>query len=355
MTRLEQVVSPTGRVDSGSGNAYLISPKTNNSFVAVNRILEKGGEVHRSKESFAAGGNTSYPPGTFIIDSSSVSRSLMTELAEDLFLTIGRGNGRIGETYELTAPRIALYNSWTASADEGWTRWLFEQYEFPFTRVQDAEIRAGELGKKFDVLVLPSLTPQAIVEGRATGTIPPRYVGGITDAGVRNIEKFVEEGGTLVTMRGSCNFAMDVLEIPVTDALTGLRPPRRRSGPATRASEVQFACPGSILRMNFDPEHPVTYGMPEEAPAMFYRSTAFNIASSFDGNTPKVISKYPRKSLLMSGYIKGEEHLQGKAAAVDVPLGKGRVIMLGFGVKQRAQPHGTFKLLFNSLYYGASR
>jgi hypothetical protein len=118
--------------------------------------------------------------------------------------------------------------------------------------------------------------------------------------------------------------------------------------------DVKFACPGSVLRIEFDPQHPVAYGMPEEAPAMFYRSTAFNIVPSFKGGEPQVISKYPKSGLLLSGYMKGEEHLANKAAAVDVPLGKGRVILLGFGVKQRAQPYGTFKLLFNALYYGSS-
>ncbi len=107
--------------------------------------------------------------------------------------------------------------------------------------------------------------------------------------------------------------------------------------------------------MEFNPKHPVAYGMPEEAPAMFYQGTAFNIVPSFEGESPRVISKYPRGDLLMSGYLRGEEHLVNKAAAVEVPVGTGRVILLGFGVKQRAQPHGTFKLLFNSLLYGASK
>jgi hypothetical protein len=107
--------------------------------------------------------------------------------------------------------------------------------------------------------------------------------------------------------------------------------------------------------MEFNPKHPVAYGMPEEAPAMFYQGTAFNVVAAFEGEAPEVISKYPKGDLLMSGYLRGEKYLQNKAAAVDVPLGKGRVILLGFGVKQRAQPHGTFKLLFNSLFYGATQ
>jgi hypothetical protein len=107
--------------------------------------------------------------------------------------------------------------------------------------------------------------------------------------------------------------------------------------------------------MEFDSNHPVAYGMPEEAPGMFYNGTAFDLLSSSGAAAPTVIARYPGKSLLMSGFLRGEQYLQNKAAAVDVPLGKGRVILLGFAVQNRAQPHGTFKLLFNSLYYGVAQ
>lgn len=352
---VKKAMPPAGRVERGAGYAYLISPKTNNSFIAVNRILKKGGEVLRSRESFSTGGK-SYPPGTLIILSRSISRSFMESLAKELFLTIdGTGSRVTAKTYKLKTPRVALYKSWVASMDEGWTRWLFEQFEFPFTNIHDAEVRAGKLGKRFDVLVIPSQSTDAIVNGHKPGTIPPQYTGGITNAGVRNIKKFVEEGGALVTLNSGCLFAIDKLGLPVSDALKDVRPPRRREAPRD-AKPPEFVCPGSILRMEFDPKHPVAYGMPEEAPAFFIRSPAFTILPSFDEEKAlMVIAKYPGGSLLMSGYLKGEKYLQNKAAAVDVPLGKGKVILLGFGVQQRAQPHGTFKLLFNSLYYSAAK
>jgi hypothetical protein len=352
---LDKVEAPAGRV-SQAGNSYLLSPKTNNTFIAVNRILAKGGSVSRTEDELTAEGK-SYPPGTFAVSSGSVSRSLMDELANELFLDIGgTGSRPSGGARKIVAPRIALYKSWTASIDEGWTRWLLEQYEFPFKNVADAEIRAGELASQFDVLIIPSMRTDQIVNGNKLGTIPPQYVGGITETGVGNIRKFVEEGGTLITLRQGCFFALDKLGLPVNDAMKGLRPPGRRyGGPAPKAEDVKFACPGSVLRMEFNPKHPVAYGMPEEAPAMYYQGTAFNITPTFGGETPEVISKYPQSDLLMSGYLRGEKYLVNKAAAVDVPLGKGRVILLGFGVKQRAQPHGTFKLLFNSLFYGAMK
>ena len=352
MKLLESVQPPAGTVENGK-YAYLISPRSNNSFIAANRILGNGGKVLRSRESITVGAEV-YPPGTFVVPAAGVSKADVDEIARELFLDVGATDKRVAsQVNELRTPRVALYKSWTASMDEGWTRWLLEQYEFPFTNVVDSEIKAGELAKKYDVLIIPSMGTEEIVDGNQKGTIHPKYVGGITEAGVRNIREFVEQGGTLIALRRGCFFALEKLGLPVTDALKGLSPPRRRYGSAPpKAAEVKFACPGSVLRMEFNPEHPVAYGMPEEGPALFYQGTAFNLSPSFDEKDTRVISRYPDGDLLMSGFLKGGEHLNGKAAAVDITLGKGRVVLLGFGVKQRAQPHGTFKLLFNSLFYG---
>ncbi|HZX10839.1 MAG TPA: hypothetical protein VFG01_07810 [Acidobacteriota bacterium] len=95
--------------------------------------------------------------------------------------------------------------------------------------------------------------------------------------------------------------------------------------------------------------------MPVEAQAMFISSPAFSVIPTFEEKKSTVIAKYPNKSLLLSGYLRGEKYLQNKVSAVEVSLGKGKVILLGFGVQQRAQPYGTFKLLFNSIYYGTAQ
>ncbi len=354
--RLDQVVPAGGKVEGNAGHAYLISPRTNNSYIAVNRILKQGGQVQWVQEPFSAGGKD-HPAGTFVVLSNSVQSSFMESLAKELYLDVAAAPGQVSaKTYSLKAPRVALYRSYVASADEGWTRWLFEQYEFPYRNVYDAEVRAGALGENFDVIVIPSNRSDAIVNGNQEGTVPPQYVGGITEAGVRNLRGFVEAGGTLVTLRDACMFALDKLSLPVGDALKSVRPPDRRSyGEDTAAQQARFACPGSLLRMEFDSKHPVAYGMPDSAAAMFYGGTAFDLLSSFDKPGPVAFAKYPGRDLLMSGFIQGENYLRNKAAAVDVPLGKGRVVLLGFPVQNRAQPHGTFKLLFNSLYYGAAR
>ncbi len=351
----KQVMPPSGHVASGNANAYLLAPKTNNSYIAVNRTLQKGGQALWAQDSFSTGGQH-YPAGTWIFPAGSTSRALMESIAADLYLEVGVAESKVAvKTLDLKPPRVALYKPWAANPDEGWTRWLLEKYEFPFANINDAEMRAGGLGAKFDVLVLPSITTERLVEGNKPETMPPQYVGGITQDGVRNLREFVEGGGTLVALNGACRFALDALRLPVKDAVADIEAPEQEYGSTMEARTARFSCPGSVLAAEFNPGHPVAYGMPEKAAAMFYGSTAFEILPSFEGRPPAAVAKYPAEKLLMSGYLVGESYLRNKAAVVDAPLGRGRVILLGFAVQNRAQPHGTFKLLFNSLYYGAAK
>ena len=186
------------------------------------------------------------------------------------------------------------------------------------------------------------------------GTVPPQYAGGITDAGVRNIKAFVEGGGTLVTLNNACLFAIERLGLAGDRRAEGAQADgARRPGGPGEGGEVRV--PGLRAEMQFDPKHPVAYGMPEEAPGHVHPEPGVPVRTRVGGKGAGAIAKYPRKNLLMSGFLKGEQYLQNTVAAVDVPLGKGRVILLGFGVEQRGQPHGTFKLLFNALLYSVAR
>ncbi len=360
---IDNAVPPAGSVEGAATGAYLLPAQLNNSFIAINRVLKAGGDVSRARKDFTEAGHT-YVAGTWIVRAGRGGKSLVDSAAKDLSLKIsGVANTGTTEVVKVKAPRIALYQSWVPSMDEGWTRWLLEQYEFPYTTVHDSDIRKGGLASRFDVIVIPDQSTAAIVNGHKTGSMPPEYVGGVTDDGVANIRTFIEEGGTLVLLNGASHFAADALRIPVTDGLTAVRARGRSSGFAGAASQepAQFAVPSSVLRMVFDPTNPVAYGMPADGAASFINnSIAFDIPQPSDQDksaTTKgisVIARYPTTGVLLSGFMRGENYLAGKPSAVEAALGKGKVIMLGFAVQHRAQPHGTFKLLFNSLYYATS-
>jgi hypothetical protein len=339
-----QKASPLRGVISGSGNfGFLIPYETNNSVIAVNRILKVGGDVLWAKKSFKSERKT-YPPGTLIVPLSSFSAKKMRQIAEDLSLQVTRiKNSPSVETHKLHQPRIGLYQPWTASMDEGWTRLVLENYEFPYATIHNAEIRAGRLRERFDVIVLPNQRAQSIINGYQKGTMPPKYVGGISSSGVRNLKKFVETGGALVTLGSACNLPIEQFKLGVNNILKSLKP-------------EEFFASGLLVKVCLDEDHPVAYGMPKETTGFFSRSPFFRIwPSSNKDKQPEVIGKYPEENIALSGWMLGEKHLRNKMAVIEVPLGQGRIILLGLRIQYRGQTVATFKLLFNSLFYGATK
>jgi len=340
MDAVREAKFQNGEVSGNAGFAYVLKHEENKSFTAMNRILGSGGTVYWSKSSFTAE-NRNFNPGTIVVPSRSVKLSFMQELADDLEMEIaGISKKPSSDLVNIKPVRLGLYKSWVASADEGWTRFLFEKFDFSFQHIHDADIRAGNLNANFDVIVFPSTRrTSSVVDGHARGTMPPQYVGGITPNGVRNLKSFVENGGSLIFLNASCNLACELFDIPVKNVLSG-------------TGRGNFVCDGTILRMNFDTEHPIAYGMPKEAGTVFENSCAFTILPSFGENAePKTVAKYPDENPLMSGWIYGENILKQKSAIVEAPQGKGKIILLGFPVQYRAQPYGTFKLLFNAIFY----
>jgi hypothetical protein len=223
--------------------------------------------------------------------------------------------------------------------DEGWTRWLLENHGFEFTNLSNADVRSGELKGRYDVIVLPADQPASLLEGFERGSVPPRYAGGLGEVGARALDAFVRDGGTLLCMNQSSDLCIGELHLPVTNVSDGL------------GRDVFFSS-GSILEAIVDTTHPVMAGMPERGAIFFDRSPVFMPGTDFEG---AVLAHYaPNGSPLLSGYLLGEEHLQGMAAAVDVRHGEGHVILLGFRPQWRGQPSGTFRVLFNSvLFHGA--
>ena len=206
----------------------------------------------------------------------------------------------------LARPRIGLYRPWNPSMDEGWTRWLLEMYDFDFTSLRNADVLAGGLRDRYDVIIVADMGAGQILNGFAKGSVPPRYEGGIGARGVRELDAFVRGGGTLVTLNNASLFAIEQLHLPVRNVTADLE-------------SSDYFMSGSIVEMEVDPSHPVMSGMPARAKIVVGRSPVFTTEEGFEG---AVLAKYPADgSPLLSGYLLGEEHLQGYAAALEVTHG----------------------------------
>jgi hypothetical protein len=287
---------------------------------------------------------------------------------------------------EVRQPRLALYRSWVASMDEGWTRWVLEQFGFDYKNVYDADVRAGNLKDKFDVIILPDQSMQQIVSGNRAGSYPEEYTGGITEAGVAALRSFVEAGGVLICLDSASELALKRFDLPVRNVLDGVR-------------RDQFYAPGSIFRAVVDTTNPIGYGMPVEADLYFVSGTrrgrneterapaperprappprvdapapaemrpqaaadgASTLVSAFafeitDPTRARSIARYVEGNPLRSGWLLGPQFIAGKSALVDVTMGKGRVVLFGFRTQHRAQTWGTFKFLFNAILLGGMK
>ncbi len=343
MTLQKEILAPGGVEGSGRG-AYIVDHAANASAALSNRVFNAGGKVLWAKAAFKEGG-TEFPAGTLVIPADGISAKFMDKAARELGLEVkGFGGEPKVATWKVGKPRIGVYQSWMASAEEGWTRLVLEEQEFAFTSLHDAEVRAGNLEASYDVIIIPDGSrPDAIVDGFPRGTMPAKYVGGITANGLANLKSFAEAGGTLIFMNEACNLAADRLGLPVRNVLKNAKP-------------EEFNCSGSIIRAEFDAGHPIAYGMPAEGAVVFADSCAFDTFPSFEGGKEvRTPARYGAEDVLMSGYIHGEKLIQRRASIVDAPVGKGRIVLLGFPVSLRGQPRGTFKLLYNSIFYGTAR
>jgi uncharacterized membrane protein len=327
------IVPPAGSV-TGGGSALILDAAENNAYRALNQAWAAGGRVSFAPGTAAADSGSAGASGSWLIEG--LSGSQRQTLVDDLRLQARGGSMSAGP---VAKPRIGLYRPWSASMDEGWTRWLYEMYDFDFTSLRNADVRAGDLESRYDVIVLADIRAGSIINGSATGSVPPRYAGGIGAEGVRELDAFVRSGGTLVTLNGSSNFAIDAFHLPVKNVVSGV--PRD-----------EYFAGGAIIEMLVDPSHPVMSGMPARAKVFVGGSPVFTTEDDFSG---RVLAKYPEDgSPLLSGYFLGEEHVEGYAAALEVEHGAGRVVLLGLKPQWRGQPFGTFKVLFNaSLYTGA--
>lgn len=229
--------------------------------------------------------------------------------------------------------RIALYKSYAASMDEGWTRMIFDTHKIPFTSAFDRDVRAGNLNARFDVVILPDQNPRQLRNGLGSN-YPDSLQGGLGDQGAASLRAFVENGGTLIAFNEATTYAIETLELPVRNVLEGL--------PST-----DFYCPGSILSVELAPGNPATSRMKATPAIWFEDSPAFEVT---DASRTTLLARYPAAGdPLLSGWLLGGERLNGKAAAVDVRMGRGHVILFGFRPQYRAQTMATYPMLWGAI------
>ncbi len=242
-----------------------------------------------------------------------------------------------GRLSKLSAPRVGLYKSHVPTAEEGWARFVFDEYGLPHETLVDRDVRQGDLRDRFDVILLPHQNPEEIHEGQSAKEYPADLSGGLGDAGAKALRAFAEAGGTLVAWDGAAQYAARHLDLRVRDALDGV--------PVS-----DFYARGSMLRVLMDTHHPIAYGMPERGVVLFSGQNA----PAFDVMTGDAVGVYPPHDPLLSGWLMGHENLADKAALASVPVGAGHVVLMGFRVHFRAQARGTYKLLFNAILNSAA-
>ncbi|MFC1499846.1 M14 family metallopeptidase [Candidatus Zixiibacteriota bacterium] len=350
MSRVTEVPWPDGRVDGRRGD-YLFSPSDNNSFMAVNRIMAAGGRVERAIEPFDLAG-TWWQTGTFI--ASRVGAVEMEQIADETHVPMVRGSVS-AETVRLEPLRLGHYAPWSGNMDEGWMRWILDEYGFPYERLRNADILAGNLIDRYNVISFAALNARSIMEGNREGSTLPEYTGGIGEEGVEHLREFVRSGGTIICNGSSSTFAIDQFDLPVKSINREL-------------SEAGFYSAGSLMEMSFGGNPiPITSGMEEHGVAFWSRGQVFELDEERADDplysltravawfsTLESGSPYGEESLL-SGYAENVDQARGKATVMHVGYGDGDIVLFGFNFHNRAQSYLTFKLFFNSLYLEYNR
>ena len=346
---LESIPEPT---------SYLFENRTNMETIVLNHLFNEKltdnspkYNLYWARRDVELAGKT-LPRGTILIKTVEPPlqqieemRTLASEYGIHIHADASIDEKTISRTFsKVTGPRLGLYKPWTANMDEGWTRWVLDTHEFNYNSLTNAEIRAGDLAARYDAIILPDFGASGILNGHATGKLPPEYVGGIGTEGLANLRAFVENGGTLICLNRAT-------ELPLKYFGLGEKGIVNVVEKANPAGQDEFFCPGSLLRVRIDTRHPIGRGLDKEMAILFKFGPVFEAGRG----GAKIVATYPEFNPLMSGWLEGEKRIRQKAALLETNLGDGRVILFGFKPQHRGQSHGTFKLLFNAILYSTER
>jgi hypothetical protein len=352
--RLDHVAAPAGRVTGPATSAgYLVSHHQNDAFIAVGRLLAAHQDVYWPQDRTA--GSVEGGAGAMFVRSGEGTRPLLEKLAAATGLTFtGVARPPSSAGLKLQPTRIALWDRYGGSTASGWTRWLLERYGFTFDLIYAQSVDTGDLKGRYDVLILPD---DAVLGARDSSDglgdrVPAEYrrtTGALTTArSLPQVKQFVEGGGTLIAMGNATSIAED-LGLPISSALVdgpgdGARPLRRE----------QYFVPGSVLRASVDNTTPLGYGFERDVDVFFDNSPVFRLGKQPAGSANRV-AWFATKAPLRSGWAWGQQYLENAVAVVDAKLGRGRVVLFGPDITFRGQSHGTFKFLFNAIYYATAK
>jgi hypothetical protein len=330
MAKIDKVELPDATID-GAGTVYSVSHKANASFQLVNAALQAGATVSIAQDSVkTSGGNET---GAFLIGG--ISRTSIADLTKKLAVSAVAVSAP-AHTLAIKKARVGLYRPWAPSIDEGWTRWILENYGFDPKSIYNADMRSADLRSRYDVIILSDMSSKQLTDGYGVGVVPGQYAGGIGDDGLDNLREFTREGGTLIALNRTASSLIPLMSLPVQNVIEG-------------AKSDKFFCSGALLRV--ETEHadlPVNLGVSDAPVVMFQNGPAFQPLPGFHG---AVLARYPKETNpLESGLLLHPEAIEGKAAAMELAYGKGRILLFGFKPQFRGQSHATYKYLFNELY-----
>ena len=324
---------PQGTVARGT-NGFHVEGTANDAFRAVNMLWDESVTVRRFVRDHGP-----HAAGSFWVpeaDDAQVAR-----IARETGVDFHAMNATADDSYAPVAERqrIGMFQAYGGNMDEGWTRLVLENNQFPYTTLKAEDVAAGNLAASYDVIILPE-DDLAGMRGDNVDEdqIPPGFRAGFGDEGVEALEAFVNGGGRLVTFGGAGELPIEEFDdFPVVDIVDGV-------------STLDFWAHGSTLRVDVDTDHPLAWGMPEDALVVYFGDNQVYEVQGF-GNTQQAekVVTYVDRDILQSGQLDGEDLIANRAAMLSVEHGDGDVVLIGFRTQHRAQTHGTFKFLFNAL------
>jgi hypothetical protein len=363
--KIQNLIKPQpGRISGDGAAGYLLSHQVNDAFKAINHLLKSKEEVYWLKESIKVR-DKQFPAGTIYIPAKTSTSSIVQNLAKGIGLNFVAIEKKPScQALVLKPVRIGLWDRYGGSMASGWLRWLFEKFKFDFEVVYPKTLDAGNLNQKYDVLIFvegafPEKDPSERSRNRRDytpdpKTIPKEYqhmLGSVTlENTIPQLKIFLEQAGTILCI-GSSTDLVYYLKLPVTDALVEIS----SEGKVKSLPEEKFFIPGSILKVNVNNIHPLAYGMSEEQDVFFRQSPVFRLLPEAALKDFKPVAWFSHESPLRSGWALGQRYLQGELAVLDANVGKGKLFLFGPEITFRAQPHGTYKFLFNGIFYGGAK